>query len=251
MSRAAPRGRAAARPPRSASSPVAAPTALQTPAPADFDLRASLQSTLSALGLPATPAQLQALLDYAELLQRWNATYNLTAVRHLPGIARLHLADCLAAVPPIAARAPRTLLDVGSGGGLPGLVLAIFLPDTAVHLVDTVQKKCAFLRQAAASLGLAHVHVHHARVESLPATTRFDCITARAFSDLPLLVRLTARLLAPGGVWCALKGQTPDAEIAALPAGIAAEVQPMQVPGLDAQRCLVWLWPAAADAAAQ
>lgn len=242
MNRTAPR-RHASGPPGSAPSGAAAA--------ADFDLRESLQSTLSALALPATPTQLQTLLDYADLLQRWNATYNLTAVRDLQGIAWLHLADCLAAVAPIAACAPRTLLDVGSGGGLPGLVLAIFLPDTAVHLVDTVQKKCAFLRQAAASLRLANVHVHHARVESLPATTRFDCITARAFGDLPLLVRLTAHLLASGGVWCALKGQVPQAQIAALPPDVAAEVQPLQVPGLDAQRCLVWMRPAAADAAAQ
>lgn len=209
---------------------------------ADFDLPAHLDATLRAIGLDVTAAQRTQLLNYAALLQRWNAVYNLTAVRDLAGIATLHLADCLAAVPAVAACRPRRILDVGSGGGLPGIIFAILLPDTEVHLVDTVQKKCAFLQQTAGSLGLRNVRVHHARVETLVAPEGgFDLITSRAFSELALLAQATRALLAPDGRWCAMKGQTPDAEIAALAADITTSVEPVAVPGLDAQRCLVWM----------
>ena len=213
------------------------------PATQAFALQPFLEHTAQALGLDLSAAQQQQLLDYAALLQRWNRVYNLTAVREPEAIARLHLADCLAALPAFRREAPRRLLDVGSGGGLPGIVLAIGLPDVDVHLVDTVQKKCAFLRQICAALGLRQVQVHHARVENLQDAAGFDCITSRAFSDLPLLIQLTAPLRADNGQWCAMKGQVPAEEIAALPNDITARVEPLQVPGLDAQRCLVWLRP--------
>lgn len=206
-----------------------------------FQPAAFLQRTLDALNLALTPLQLQQLLDYTALLQRWNRVYNLTSVRDIEGIARLHMADCLAAVPAIARAKPHRLLDVGSGGGLPGMILAIALPEVTVHLVDTVQKKCAFLQQAAGSLGLRNVTVHHARVETLRDEQGFDCITSRAFSDLSLLIGRSVHLLAPNGQWCAMKGHPPEDEIAALPAGYTAQIQPLQVPGLDAQRCLVWI----------
>ena len=214
--------------------------AARHPAP-DFDLPSHLDATLQVLHLSVTPVQRSQLLDYATLLRRWNAVYNLTAVDDLAGIATLHLADCLAAVPPMTARQPRRLLDVGSGGGLPGIVFAILLPNTTVHLVDTVQKKCAFLQQAIGSLGIRNAQVHHARVETLsPRGSGFDLITSRAFSDLRLFTDATRHLLAPGGRWCAMKGQAPDVEIAALPVDLAVQVEPLQVPALDAQRCLVW-----------
>lgn len=217
------------------------PAASSPPGGGAFHPDAFLRRTLDALHLAPTPRQLQQLLDYTALLQRWNRVYNLTAVRDIEGIARLHMADCLAAVPAIASAKPQRLLDVGSGGGLPGMILAIAMPEVAVHLIDTVQKKCAFLRQAAGSLGLHNVTVHHARVETLRDEQGFDCITSRAFSDLSLLIGRSAHLLAPNGQWCAMKGQPPEDEIAAIPAGYTAQIQPLQVPGLDAQRCLVWI----------
>lgn len=216
-------------------------SAHRLPAAADPALEPSVRQTLHALGLAFTPRQIEQLLDYVALLHRWNHVYNLTAVRDAAGIARLQLADCLAALPAFQRAAPRRLLDVGSGGGLPGIVLAVGLPDTDIHLVETVQKKCAFLRQACGSLGLRHVTVHHARVEALHDDAGYDCITSRAFSDLPQFIAATHHLLAAGGQWCAMKGKTPAGEIARLPAGLTSRVEPLQVPGLDAARCLVWV----------
>jgi 16S rRNA (guanine527-N7)-methyltransferase len=214
-----------------------------TPSPraVDFDLAAFLQQTLDALGLEFTPQQRQQLLDYTALLQRWGRVFNLTAVRDVEGIARQHLADCLAALPSMTRQHPRRLLDVGSGAGLPGIVFAIALPDVDIHLVDAVQKKCAFLQQTCGSLGLRHVQVHHARIEALRDAAGFDCITSRAFSDLPAFVHATAQVLAPGGQWCAMKGRPPLAEIAALGPAYACRVEELRVPGLAAQRCLVWV----------
>ncbi|MCE1162120.1 MAG: 16S rRNA (guanine(527)-N(7))-methyltransferase RsmG [Thiomonas sp.] len=210
-----------------------------------FSLERFLQQTLDALGLALTAHQQRQLIEYTALLQRWNRVFNLTAVRDVEGMARLHLADCLAALPAFQRLAPRRLLDVGSGGGLPGIVLAIGLPETDIHLVDTVQKKCAFLQQTCGSLQLKQVQVHHARVEALTDPAGFDCITSRAFSDLPLLVNSTAHLLAPAGQWCAMKGRPPADEIAALGDAVLSRIEPLHVPGLDAQRCLVWLQRAA------
>ena len=145
-------------------------------------------------------------------------------------------------LPPASART--RVLDVGSGGGLPGVVWAIALPDLELHCVDTVGKKAAFVRQVAAELRLPNLKAEHARVESLKGPAA-DVVTSRAFASLADFVRLTAHLLAPGGVWMAMKGKRPDDEIAALPATAAMfHVEPLTVPGLDAERCLVWLRPA-------
>lgn len=199
-----------------------------------------LLELLDALKLASSEQQRGQLLAYLDLLERWNRVYNLTAVREPQQMLTLHLADCLALLPALAEQSPRRLLDVGSGGGLPGLVLAIMRPDIQVTLNDAVQKKCAFMQQAAAELRLQNVEVQHGRVEQLEGQT-YDCITSRAFSDLATLVKLTERLLAQEGRWAAMKGLPPREELAALPAEIETQVQTLDVPGLQAQRCVVWM----------
>jgi 16S rRNA (guanine527-N7)-methyltransferase len=181
---------------------------------------------------------------YLGLLARWNAAYNLTAVRDPAQMRLQHLADCLAVVEPLRRRLgerPARLLDVGSGGGLPGVVLAIANPAWDVTCVDAVGKKAAFIRQVAGELALPNLHAEHARVEALKAPP-FDAIASRAFASLPDFVRLTRPLLASGGVWMAMKGRRPDDEIAALPPDIDVfHVEPIDVPGLDAERHLIWM----------
>lgn len=180
------------------------------------------------------------------LLARWNAAYNLSAVREPAQMRVQHLADCQAVVGPLRrhlgdGRLAR-ILDVGSGGGLPGVVLALADPAWDVTCVDAVGKKAAFVRQVAAELGLPNLHAMHARVEGLPASAPYDVITARAFASLSELARLTRSLLAPGGVWMSMKGKRPDDEMAALPGDIEVfHVEPLTVPGLDAERCLIWM----------
>lgn len=182
---------------------------------------------------------------YLSLLAKWNAAYNLTAVRDLAQMRALHLADCLAVVEPLRRQLgngkPARVLDVGSGAGLPGVVLAIAEPAWHVTCVDAVGKKAAFIRQVAGELALPNLHAAHARVETLQ-TTPFDVITSRAFASLAEFTRLTRALLAPTGVWMAMKGKRHADEVAALPSGVRAfHVEPLDVPGLDAERCLVWL----------
>jgi len=194
----------------------------------------------------------QRLLDFVELLQRWNATYNLTAVRDPDEMLPQHLFDCLAAVPALrraladeggSASPQRRVLDVGSGGGLPGVVIAMLLPDAEVICVDTVGKKAAFIRQAGVELCLPNLRAEHARVESL-RTEPFDLITSRAFASLADFTRLTRRHLAGASVWAAMKGKHPADEIAALPPDIEVfHVEPLAVPELEAERCLVWMRP--------
>ncbi len=194
--------------------------------------------------LTLSPAQAEALAGYLALLQRWNATYNLTAVRDPAAMLSQHLADCLAVVGPLRRVRPAgRVIDVGSGGGLPGVVLAVAEPAWAVRCVDTVGKKAAFVRQVAAELRLANLQALHSRVEQL-AGPPAEVITSRAFASLADFTRLTRHLLAPGGVWMAMKGQAPADEQAALPADVEVfHVEPLAVPGLDAQRCLVWMRP--------
>jgi 16S rRNA (guanine527-N7)-methyltransferase len=196
------------------------------------------------LGLPADEHQLRQLADYLGLLQRWNKTYNLTALRDPAQMFTHHLADCLAALPSLQRtvdeRQGLKLLDVGSGGGLPGVLIAILCPQLQVSCVDTVGKKAAFIRQAAAELGLRQLRAEHARVEQLPG--RYDVITSRAFATLVDFVALTRERLAPEGLWMAMKGKRPDDEIATLPADVEVfHVEPLRVPGLDAERCLIWM----------
>lgn len=190
----------------------------------------------------ASPVQLQALVDYLALLQRWNATYNLTAVRDPAAMLTQHLADCLAVVAPLRRHADAgRLLDVGSGGGLPGVVIATLLPAWQVTCVDAVGKKMAFVRQVAGTLPLPNLQAEHLRIEALKRPA-FDVITARAFASLPDLVHLTQDHLARDGVWMAMKGRAPEEEIAGLPSDIDVfHVEQLTVPGLDAQRCLVWM----------
>ena len=208
-------------------------------------LRESLGGVCSELGLEVSPATVNQLLAYLALLQRWNATYNLTAVRDPADMLTQHLADCLAVVGPLrrhlGAGTQRRLLDVGSGGGLPGVVLAALEPVWSVTCVDAVGKKVAFIRQVAAELSLRNLAGEHTRIEALKAPP-FDLITSRAFASLADFVVPTRRLLAPTGVWAAMKGKAPDAELAALPPGITMfHVEPLTVPGLQAERCLVWM----------
>jgi 16S rRNA (guanine527-N7)-methyltransferase len=198
------------------------------------------------LGLMATDRQLEQLQAYLALLQRWNKTYNLTALRDPAQMFTHHLADCLAALPPLQqaleGREGLRLLDVGSGGGLPGVLIAILCPGLQVSCVDTVGKKAAFIRQAAAELGLQNLRAEHARVEQLPGS--FDVVTSRAFATLADFVGLTRRCLGTQGVWMAMKGKRPDDEISALPSDVEVfHVEPLTVPGLDAERCLVWMRP--------
>jgi 16S rRNA (guanine527-N7)-methyltransferase len=198
--------------------------------------------------ISARPSELAAdprLSRYLELLGRWNATYNLTAVRDPAQMQTQHVADCVAVVGPLRREAagwstPLRILDVGSGGGLPGLVLAIAEPAWEVSCIDAVGKKAAFIRQAAAELGLSNLHSIHGRVEALKDGP-FDVITARAFSSLSDLVRLTRPLLGPAGVWMAMKGRRPDTELDDLPDDVMFHVEPLAVPGLGAERCLVWM----------
>ena len=207
----------------------------------------SLESTLRAgaatLGVPLADAQVAQLLDYLALLQKWNQVYNLTAVRDPDAMLTQHLLDSLAAVPPLRRQigdAPARLLDVGSGGGLPGVVFAIAAPDLKVDCVDTVAKKAAFIRQAAAQLGLPNLRGLHARVETL--IDPYDVVCSRAFASLPDFVTWSRNALGDGSVWMAMKGKRPADEIAALPAGVEVfHVEQLQVPGLDAERCIVWM----------
>jgi 16S rRNA (guanine527-N7)-methyltransferase len=206
-----------------------------------------LANVCSRLGLTLTPSQQTALMSYLALLQRWNRIYNLTAVRDPAAMFTQHLADCLAVVPPVQTatvhlKAAR-VLDVGSGGGLPAVVLAVCLPAVQLSCIDAVGKKMAFVRQVAGELRLQNLQAVHGRIEDLRAPP-FALITARAFASLADLVRLTRPVLAEGGVWMAMKGRVPDEELAALSPDIDVfHVEQLQVPGLDAQRCLVWMRP--------
>ena len=202
----------------------------------------ALSEGLNQRGLAVSPAQQQQLLDYLDLLGKWNKIYNLTAVRDPAQMLTQHLLDCLAVVQPLKARLPalQTVLDVGAGGGLPAVVLAVACPQWQVSAVDTVAKKAAFIQTAAHSLGLPNLRGIHARVEDL--AEGYDLVCSRAFASLADFTSWSAAALKPGGVWMAMKGRVPDEELAALPPGVRVdEVQLLQVPGLEAQRCVVWM----------
>lgn len=210
-------------------------------------MRARLQAGLDALGLMLSTEQVDRLLAYLELLQKWNRVYNLTAVREPAEMLTHHLLDSLAAILPLKRHTsgkPIRLLDVGSGGGLPGVVIAITCPEIAVSCVDTVGKKAAFIQQAAATLKLPNLRGLHARVETLKVQEGegFDVICARAFASLLDLTAWSQAALQSGGVWMAMKGKHPMDEIAALTPNIVMfHVEHLVVPGLDAERCIVWL----------
>jgi 16S rRNA (guanine527-N7)-methyltransferase len=224
-------------------------TAAHQTAGPDARHRATLLAAARALGVPVDGGSADRLMGYLALLQQWNRVYNLTALRDPDEMLSHHLIDCLAVLPALvqhAAGRPLRILDVGSGGGLPGVVLAALHPEWQVSCVDTVSKKASFIRQVAAELGLGNLRALHARVESLdPAAGRFDVITSRAFASLPDFTALTRHLLADQGVWLAMKGKLPTDEQAGLPTDLSVfHVEQLAVPGLDAQRCLVWMRPA-------
>ena len=223
--------------------------------PSTDALRQQLQAGAASLALDLGDAQLAQLMDFLALLQKWNKVYNLTAVRDPQEMMTYHLLDSLAAVAPLRRQATALqaqgraaegvrLLDVGSGGGLPGVVFAICCPEVDVSCVDAVGKKAAFIQQAAVALKLRNLHGLHARVETL--STPYDIISCRAFASLPDFVTWSrGALAAEHGVWLAMKGKHPDDEIAALPAGVQVfHVEQLAVPGLDAERCILWMRPA-------
>ncbi len=208
-----------------------------------FD-RAALSQVLGKgiqeLKLELSEAQVEKLLDYLALLAKWNSVYNLTSVRDPMQMVTHHLLDSLAAVP--AFRDAHNVLDVGAGGGLPGMVLAIARPDMKVSMIDTVHKKTAFLTQVKAELGLSNVTVYTMRVEQLQVKQPFDVITSRAFADLSDFVNWSGHLLAEGGQFIALKGVAPAEERERLPEPWkVSNLQPLEVPGLGAERHLVFI----------
>jgi len=206
-----------------------------------------LRAAAAQLGCPIEAAQAEALLRYLALLERWNRVYNLTAIRDLGRMGTLHLLDSLAIVPLLdrhAAGRNLTVLDVGSGGGLPGAVIAIARPAWSVTCVDTVAKKARFLQQVALELPAPNLRAIHARIEALEPPLAADVITSRAFASLRDFAAWSRHQLGTNGVWLAMKGRVPDDEIAALPEDIEMfHVEPLTVPGLDAQRCAVWMRP--------
>ena len=211
-----------------------------------INAEAVLRAGLAELHVSLSDAQVQGLLDYQNLIGKWNKVYNLTAVRDPAEMLTHHLLDSLAAVAPLQKHlqgrglSAASLLDVGSGAGLPGVVLAICCPGLAVTCVDTVGKKAAFIKHVALALGLPNLSGLHARVETI--TQPFDVICSRAFASLADFAGWSQAALAPGGVWMALKGKHPAEELAMLPPDVAMfHVEPLAVPGLAAERCIIWL----------
>jgi 16S rRNA (guanine527-N7)-methyltransferase len=213
-------------------------------------LDVKLRAGLTALELNLSDAQVADLLAYQALIGKWNKVYNLTAVRDPGDMLTHHLLDSLAVIAPLrrqlAQLSPRVegtalrLLDVGSGAGLPGVVIAICCPDIRVDCVDTVGKKAAFIQQAAVTLKLPNLRGLHARVESL--SDKYQVISSRAFASLADFTNWSVQALAPQGVWLAMKGRHPEDELAALSPGVQVfHVEQIKVPGLDAERCLVWM----------
>lgn len=222
----------------------------QDPGPAGLaGIEAGLRQGIDRLGLEFDAGQRAQLLAYHALLQKWSRVYNLTALRDPADMLTHHLLDSLAVVAPLrhqmAARGLAgdvRVLDVGSGAGLPGVVLAICCPGLTVTCVDAVAKKVAFVRQVQVALGLGNLQPRHARVEALGG--HFGVICSRAFASLADFVRLSRVLLGAGGIWLAMKGNAPHDEIAQLPADVRVfHVEQLDVPGLDARRCLVWMEP--------
>ena len=216
-------------------------------------LESDLRAGARAVGMALTEVQVTQLLDYLDLIQKWTKVYNLTAVRDPQEMLTHHLLDSLAVLRPLQqqiaklrsvgtlpANGPVRLLDVGSGAGLPGAVIAICCPDIGVHCVDTVAKKAAFIQQVAVSLKLPNLPGIHARVEKL--TDHYDVVSSRAFASLVDFVNWSGNALAEQGVWMGMKGKHPADEIAVLPAGVEVfHVEQLVVPGLDAERCIVWM----------
>ncbi len=216
--------------------------------------KATLHAAADALGLPMSDAQADTLLQYVDLIAKWNKVYNLTALRDPAEMLSHHVIDSLAAVPPLLRHlqargmAQGRVLDVGAGAGLPGAVFAVMCPQLQISCVDTVAKKAAFVQQAAAELRLPNLRGVHARVESLEPA--FDVVCSRAFASLPDFTRWSRAALLPDAVWLAMKGREPKDEMAALAADVEVfHVEHLDVPGVQAERCIVWMRPAAPVAA--
>ncbi|BFI97533.1 MAG: 16S rRNA (guanine(527)-N(7))-methyltransferase RsmG [Rhodanobacter sp.] len=200
-------------------------------------LQARLEQGIAALGLALPADAVERLLDYQALLERWNAAYNLTAVRDPAEMVTRHLLDSLAILPFVQGE---TLADLGTGPGLPGIVLAIAAPGRQILLVDSNGKKVRFLREAIRALKLDGVRAVQSRVEDVEGA--FDCITARAFASLADMLGWGGHLLAPDGIWLAMKGKAPDEELPGVPPAFAVRgIHTLAVPGLDAERSLVVL----------
>jgi len=206
-------------------------------------LETELRAGLTQLQLELSDGQIGQCLDYLNLIQKWNKVYNLTAVREPAEMLTHHLLDSLTVVSPLRRQTEGKairLLDVGSGAGLPGVVIAICCPEVAVTCVDTVSKKAAFVQQAALTLKLPNLRGLHARVESL--SDPYDVVSSRAFASLADFVNWTQPALAGQGVWMAMKGKHPAEEIAVLPPSVDVfHVEQLAIPGLDVQRCIVWM----------
>ena len=207
----------------------------------------ALRNGLAALTLELDDTQIQQLLDYQALIAKWTAVYNLTAVRDPADMLTHHLLDSLAVIRPLRKQLTSvdrpgrvSLLDVGSGAGLPGVIIAICCPMVDVICVDTVAKKVAFIKQAALSLKLPNLTALHARVETIDQS--YDFVCSRAFASLADFTAWSAKALSPTGLWVAMKGKPPTEELAALsPAIQVFHVEPLSVPGLQADRCIVWM----------
>ena len=206
------------------------------------DRETVLRQGAQAMGLSLSDAQSAKLMAYGDLILKWNKVYNLTALRDPAQVLTHHLLDSLSIIAPLQRQCPEAsrLLDVGSGAGLPGAVIAIMRPELSVSCVDAVAKKAAFIRQVSAELGLPNLNGMHTRVESMGGS--YDVISSRAFASLSDFFSGSQQLLAPGGVWMAMKGKLPTEEIAQLSAAGAEvfHVEHITVPGLDAERCVVW-----------
>ncbi len=199
------------------------------------------------MGLELDGRQVEQLISHLELLVKWSQTYNLTAIREPTAILRQHLLDSLASVPALLRADPayKTIVDVGSGAGFPGLTLAIALPESKVLCVDSVGKKVGFIRQVIAELGIGNAVAAHSRIESLQPIEA-DLVTSRAFASLADFTKLSRKHLSPSGVWMAMKGRTPTTEVDELDADVEVfHVEQLHVPGVEAERCLVWLRPRA------
>jgi len=217
--------------------------------PTEAELFQELSLGIKSLGLNVSDARQRQLMSYMTLIQKWNKVYNLTALRQPHKILTHHLLDSLSAIAPLFGHIAKTkgnadaeleLLDVGSGGGLPGVVIAVCCPNVRVTCVDTVSKKAAFVQQVAASLKLPNLRGVHARVESLSGP--FELICSRAFASLPDFVAWSVSALSEGGVWMAMKGKLPEEEMMGLPAFAEVfHVEQLQVPGLNADRCMIWM----------
>ena len=211
------------------------------------EMEETLRAGSRALALDLSDIQIHQLLDYQDLIGKWTKVYNLTAVRDPAEMLTHHLLDSLAAIAPLKRHLQQagleqgsTLLDVGSGAGLPGVVIAMCCPAVAVTCVDTVAKKAAFIKQTALALKLPNLSGLHARVESIDEP--FDVICSRAFASLHDFTQWSDSALAAKGVWMAMKGKHPVDELAALPATVKMfHVEQLKVPGLDAERCVVWV----------